>query len=151
MSAYTGRDVGVRFAIGLESADPVAMKAALKDLGMLRTKDFEINWDDADTTADKSPDYTKTSLVTFKDVSFSGDGVSYTDAIYNQAELEAHAFKPSAATNNQPKVWLEVTFPDCVFFGPFIIPKWGKSAPHDGAVTWSMEAKSNGAVDRTPV
>jgi len=108
MSAYTGRDVFVRYAIGLENADPSSL--TFKDLGMMRTKEFNIKWDTADPTADKSPDFTRTKLVTFKDVEFSGDCVSYTDAIHNQGELEAHVFSPSAATNNQPKTWFEVTF-----------------------------------------
>ena len=149
MTAFTGRDVPVEFAIGLESADPATL--TFKDLGMMRTKDFNVSWDTADTTADKSPDYTRTNLVTFKSIEFSGDGVSYTDAVHNQAELEAHAFSPSAATNNQPKVWFRITFPDAVFTGPFIVSEWSKGAAYDDAVTWSMTANSNGAVSRVPV
>lgn len=149
MTAFTGRDVTVEFAIALENADPSGL--VFKDFGMMRTKDFNVKWDTADTTADKSPDYTRTSLVTFKSIELSGDGVSYTDAVYNQAELEAHVFSPSAATNSQPKVWFRITFPDVVFTGPFIVSEWSKGAPFDDAVTWSMTAASNGAVARTPV
>lgn len=149
MSAFTGRDVSVEFAIGLESADPSGL--TFKDFGMMRTKDFNVSWDTADTTADKSPDYTRTSLVTFKSIEFSGDGVSYTDAVYNQAELEAHVYSPGSATNNQPKVWLRITFPDAIFTGPFIVSEWSKGAAYDDAVTWSMTANSNGAVSRVPV
>lgn len=149
MTAFTGRDVSVEFAIGLESADPLTL--TFKDFGMMRTKDFNVSWDTADTTADKSPDFTRTSLVTFKSIEFSGDGVSYTDAVYNQAELEAHVYSPGSATNNQPKVWLRITFPDSVFTGPFIVSEWSKGAAYDDAVTWSMTANSNGAVSRVPV
>jgi predicted secreted protein len=149
MTAFTGRDVSVEFAIGLESADPTGL--TFKDFGMMRTKAFNVSWDTADTTADKSPDYTRTSLVTFKNIEFSGDGVSYTDAVHNQAELEAHVYSPGSETNNQPKVWFRITFPDCVFTGPFIVSEWSKDAAYDDAVTWSMTANSNGAVTRTPV
>ena len=149
MSAFTGRDVSVEFAIGLEAAAPASL--TFKDFGMVRTKDFKVTWNTADTTADKSPEFTRTNLVTFKSVEFSGDGVSYTDAIYNQSELEAHVCSPSAATNNQPKVWLRITFPDAVFTGPFIISEWKKGAAYDDAATFSFTAKSNGAVTRTPV
>lgn len=149
MPAFTGRDVSVEFAIGLESADPSSL--TFKDVGMMRQKDFNVSWDTADTTADKSPDFTRTSLVTFKAIEFSGDGVSYTDAIHNQAELEAHVYSPGVETNSQPKVWFRLTFPDCVFTGPFIVSEWSKGAAYDDAVTWSMTANSNGAVDRVPV
>ena len=148
MSAYTGRDVGVRFAVGLET-DQVG-SLTFKNLGMMRTKEFNVEWSTTDTTADDSPDFTETKLVTFKNVSFTGDGVSYEDAAYNQAELEAHVFSPPVATMYQPKVWLEITFPDCVFVGPFIITKWNKGASYNEAVTWSMEAGSNGQITRTP-
>ena len=149
MTAFTGRDVTVEFSIALENADPLAL--VFKDFGMMRTKDFNVSWETADTTADKSPDFTKTSLVTFKSIEFSGDGVSYTDVVYNQAELEAHVYSPSVATNRQPKVWLRITFPDAVFTGPFIISEWSKGAAYDDAVTWSMTANSNGAVSRVAV
>lgn len=149
MSAYTGRDVAVEFAVGTETAAVGSL--TFKNLGMMRTKQFDVEWSTTDTTADDSPDFTETSLVTFKKISFSGDGVSYDEEAYNQAELEAHAYSPSAATQNQPKVWLKVTFPDAVFTGPFIISKWGKGASYKDAVTWSMEAMSNGAVTRAAV
>lgn len=147
MSAYTGRDVGVEFAIGLETDNPAGL--TFKNLGMMRTKQFDVEWATTDTTADDSPDFTETKLVTFKNVSFTGDGVSYEDAIYNQAELEAHVFSPGVSTLNQPKVWLKITFPDAIFQGPFIISKWGKGASYNEAVTWSMEAMSNGQITRT--
>lgn len=149
MSAYTGRDVGVEFAIGLET-DSVG-SLTFKNLGMMRTKEFNVEWTTTDTTADDSPDFTETKLVTFKNVTFTGDGVSYEDAIYNQAELEAHVFSPGVATNYQPKVWLRLTFPDCTFTGPFIVSKWGKGASYNEAVTWSMESGSNGAIARAAI
>lgn len=149
MPAFTGRDVLVEFAIGLEAADPGTL--TFKDVGMMRQKDFNVSWDTADTTADKSPDFTRTSLVTFKAIEFSGDGVSYTDTVHNQAELEAHVYSPGIATNRQPKVWFRLTFPDCIFVGPFIVSEWSKGAAYDDAVTWSMTANSNGAVTRTAV
>lgn len=147
MSAFVGRDVVVEFAIGVETTAPAA--GAYKRLGMMRTKEFGVEWEKIDTTADQSPNFTKTSLVTFKSVSFSGDGVSYDDETYNQAEMESHVHNPGSATFNQPKVWLRITFPDAVFTGPYIATKFSRSAPHSDAVTWSFEAESNGAVTKT--
>ena len=106
---------------------------------------------DVDTTADDSPDYTKTSLVTFKMVEFSGDGVSYTDTAYNQNTLRAHVISPGSGTGNQPKAWLRMTDPDgSVYVGPFIITEWSDERGHASESTWSLSAKSNGSVTFTP-
>ena len=145
--SFVGRDVVVKFAIALETADPTAL--TFKRLGMMRTKDWEVQWDDVDTTGDTSPDFTRTALVTFKSINFSGDGVSYEDTAQNQSELEGHVFSPGAATGNQPKAWLQIEFPDFVYVGPFIFTQFSRSAPYDDAVTWSTAAKSNGQVTRT--
>ncbi len=148
MSAYTGRDVIVEFAIGNET-DSVG-SLTFKTLGMIRGKSLKVAWDTADATADKSPQFTKQSLVTFKSVELSCDGVSYTDSIHNQNELKAHVYNPGAGTGNQPKAWLRMTGPDGVTVGPFIVSEWSNDAPHADVVTWSMSAASNGAVTYTP-
>jgi predicted secreted protein len=149
MSAFSGRDVAVEFAIGVESATLGAL--TFKNLGMMRTKSFKVSWETIDTTADDSPEFTKTSLVSFKSVEFSGDGVSYDDAIFNQSELEAHIHVPGSTTQNQPKIWLRLTFPDAIFVGPFIATEWSRDASYTDAGTWSMAASSNGAITRTAV
>ncbi len=149
MSAFSGRDVAVEFAIGVETATVGAL--TFKNLGMMRTKSFKVSWETIDTTADDSPEFTKTSLVSFKSVEFSGDGVSYDDAVYNQSELEAHIHVPGSTTQNQPKIWLRLTFPDAVFVGPFIATEWSRDASYTDAGTWSMAASSNGAITRTAV
>ena len=149
MSAFSGRDVAVEFAIGVESATLGAL--TFKNLGMMRTKSFKVSWETIDTTADDSPEFTKTSLVSFKSVEFSGDGVSYDDEIFNQSELEAHIHVPGSTTQNQPKIWLRLTFPDAIFAGPFIATEWSRDASYTDAGTWSMAASSNGAITRTAV
>ena len=149
MSAFSGRDVAVEFAIGVESATLGAL--TFKNLGMMRTKSFKVSWETIDTTADDSPEFTKTSLVSFKSVEFSGDGVSYDDEVYNQSELEAHIHVPGSTTQNQPKIWLRLTFPDAIFVGPFIATEWSRDASYTDAGTWSMAASSNGAITRTAV
>jgi predicted secreted protein len=145
MSAFTGRDVVVNFSIADESA--VASGLTFKRLGMLRAKSVKTSWDTVDTTADQSPNFTKTNLVTFKAVEFSGDGVSYTDALYNQAEFKAQVINPSAATGNQPKVWLQIIDPDgSKYEGPFIVSEWSDDRPYSDTATWSITAMSNGDV-----
>lgn len=144
--SFVGRDVIVKFAIADVAADPLTM--TFKRLGMMRTKDWEVQWDDVDTTGDTSPSFTRTALVTFKSINFSGDGVSYADTAQNQAELEGHVFSPGLATLQQPKAWLKIEFPDFTYTGPFLFTSFSRSAPFDDAVTWSTSAKSNGAVIR---
>ena len=145
MGAYVGRDVAIEFAIADEDATSGSL--TYKVLGMMRGKKSSVKWETADTTADLSPDFTKTNLVTFKSVEVSGDGVSYTDTAYNQNTLRAHVISPGAGTNSQPKAWLRLTDPDgSVYTGPFIFTSWEDGRQHDGASTWSVSAKSNGAV-----
>lgn len=148
MSAFVGRDVLMEFAIGLEDATIGSL--TFQTLGMMRGKEMKTAWDKVDTTADMSPAFTKTSLVTFKMVEFSGDGVSYTDAIYNQNAFRSQVINPAAGTNNQPKVWLRMTGPDGVYVGPFIVSEWTDARPYDDAATWSIAAASNGNVTFTP-
>ena len=144
--SFVGRDVVVKYAIGPETTAPAA--GDYKRLGMMRAKDWEVQWDDVDTTGDTSPDFTRSALVTFKSITFSGDGVSYEDTVHNQAELEGHVFTPGSTTAGQPKVWFKIEFPDFTYTGPFLCTSFSRAAPFDDAVTWSMSAKSNGAVTR---
>jgi predicted secreted protein len=142
---FVGRDVVVNFAIGLESVDPDSL--TFKRLGMMRTKSMRTTWDTVDTTADMSPSFTKTNLVTFKMVEFSGDGVSYGEDLANQKEFKAHVISPGAGTGNQPKVWLEMIDPDGdKYRGPFIVNEWSDDRPYADVATWSTSAMSNGAV-----
>ena len=145
---FVGRDSIVNFAIGLPSANPASL--TFKRLGMMRGKSMKTSWETVDTTADTSPSFTKTNLVTFKSMEFSGDGVSYTEAIANQNEFKAHVINPGSGTNNQPMVWLQMIDPDgSEYEGPFIVSEWSDDRPHADAATWSMSAMSNGAVTFT--
>ncbi|MFD2756389.1 phage tail tube protein [Comamonas terrae] len=145
MGAHVGRDVKVEFALKDEATVP--QDADYKILGMMRAKSINTSWDTVDTTADKSPNFTKTSLVTFKNVEFSGDGVSYDDEVHNQEALEAHVVSPPQDTGKQPKVWLRVTYPSGKkYTGPFIVSAWSNDSPYANEATWSISAQSNGDV-----
>lgn len=148
MSAFVGRDVTVEFAIADETASLGSLSWAT--LGMMRGKSLNTNWDTADATADDSPAYTRQNLVTFKQIEFSGDGVTYTDAAFNQATFKAHVINPPSSTGDQPKVWFRLTAPDGVTVGPFIVTEWSEERPYDDVATWSISAMSNGAVTFTP-
>lgn len=148
MTAFVGRDVTVEFAIALETAAVGGL--SWQALGMLRGKKMSTKWDTVDTTADKSPSFTKQNLVSFKSVEFSGDGVSYTDALHNQSTFKSNVINPPAGVAYQPKCWLRLTGPDGTYVGPFIVTQWEDDRPHADAATWSISAMSNGNVTFTP-
>lgn len=147
--AFTGRDVMVYYCIACPNEKPTTEQ--YKRLGMFRGKTTSVEWDTADATGDMSPEFTKENLTTYKSVSFSGDGVSRKEQVYNQAELKAHIFSPSSSTNNQPFVWLKIVSPVDITEGPFLMPKWESQDPHDDVSTWSTEASSAGAVTVKPI
>jgi len=151
MGANVGRDTIIQFAAGLETANPAGL--TFKTLGMMRSKSISFTWDTADTTADSSPDYTRTNLVTFKSVEISGDGVSYDDDVHNQDDFESAVVNPGVGTNYQPKVWLKLvtTLPGGdtrTYQGPFIVSEFSREEPYDDAGTFSLSAQSNGAVTK---
>jgi predicted secreted protein len=148
MSADVGRNVTVEFALADENASSGSL--VYQRLGMMRGKDISCKWDTVDATADMSPAFTKQNLVTFKMQEFSGDGVAYTDAVYNQKAMKSHVYSPPVGTGYQPKAWLRLTFPDGVIEGPFIVTEFSNAAPHADVVTFSINAMSNGAVTYTP-
>ena len=149
MGAHSGGSVMVEYAIAEETANPATLTR--KRLGMMRGKGIDISWDTIDTTGDMSPGYTKTSMVSFKQGEFSGDGVSYDDAIYNQRELFIHSISPSSVTGGQPKLWLFITYPDVEVYGPFVMTKMGRASSNDDATTWKMAASTNGELVALPI
>lgn len=145
--SFLGRDVAVFYAIACPNAKP--LDDAYKALGMMRGKTLSVEWETADATADKSADYTKESLVTYKSVSFSGDGVSRTEALHNQKELKRHVINPGEVTGSQPIVWLKIVSPLDVTEGPFLCTSFKEEDPHDDVSTWSIECESAGKVTVT--
>jgi predicted secreted protein len=143
--AFTGRDVVVYYAIACPEAQPTASE--YKRLGMMRGKTTSVEWDTADATGDMSASYTKENLVTYKDVSFSGDGVTRKEDAYAQNALKRHVYSPPAETSNQPFVWFKIVSPNDITEGPFLVTSWEDEAPHDDVATWSLEASSAGLVE----
>ncbi len=148
MSAYDGKNCIVKFAIAPETA---AVPTTWTTLGMMRTKSMAGTWDTADSTADSTPDSAKTVIATRRSSSFSGDGVSYDDAVHNQKALKSQFYNPGVATQNQPKAWFQLTYPSGEkFTGPFMITSWTDDAPEADVGTWSLEAVSNGNTVYSP-
>ncbi|CTU77586.1 Predicted secreted protein [Escherichia coli] len=142
--SFLGRDVAAFYAIACPNAKPE--ESAYKALGMMRGKSLSVEWETADATADKSADYTKESMVTYKSVSFSGDGVSRTEEIHNQKALKRHVINPGETTGAQPYVWLKLVSPLDVTEGPFLCTSFKEEDPHDDVSTWSIECESAGKV-----
>ncbi|WWQ70258.1 tail tube protein [Escherichia phage mEp010] len=142
--SFLGRDVAAFYAIACPNAKPE--EGAYKALGMMRGKSLSVEWETADATADKSADYTKESMVTYKSVSFSGDGVSRTEEIHNQKALKRHVINPGETTGAQPYVWLKLVSPLDVTEGPFLCTSFKEEDPHDDVSTWSIECESAGKV-----
>ncbi|MFV0411143.1 MAG: Ig-like domain-containing protein [Paracoccus sp. (in: a-proteobacteria)] len=138
---YTGRVVVLEYAIGCGDALPV--EADWKRFGAMRTKEFSLEWDTTDATADDSIGALKENLATFQSLKISGDGVCKASGsgAANLIELTKHVANP-AATGNQPFVWLRMTFPDITFTAFMILTTMSRSAPHDNVTTYSMEANA---------
>ncbi len=145
--AFLGRDVAAFYAIACPNAKPSSDD--YKALGMMRGKTLSVEWETADATADKSADYTKESMVTYKSVSFSGDGVSRTEEIHNQKALKRHVINPGETTGAQPYVWLKLVSPLDVTEGPFLCTSFKEEDPNDDVSTWSIECESAGQVTVT--
>ncbi len=143
--AFTGRDVVVYYAIGCPESQPA--NGDYKRLGMMRGKTVSAEWDTADATADMSAAYTQENLVTYKNITFSGDGVTRKEDVYAQNALKRHVYNPPIETSNQPYVWLKIISPNDITEGPFMVTSWEDEAPHDDVATWSIEASSAGQVD----
>lgn len=143
--AFTGRDVVVYYAISCPEIQP--SNGDYTRLGMMRGKTTGAEWETADATADMSAAFTQENLVTYKNISFSGDGVTRKEDVYAQNALKRHVYNPPAETSNQPYVWLKIISPNDITEGPFMVTSWQDEAPHDDVATWSIEASSAGSVD----
>lgn len=145
MSAHDGKTCAVSFSIAAKGATVGTLVWSV--LGMMKTKSLKATWDTADSTADSTPDASKTALATRIGVTFSGDGVSYDDAAYNQRALKGQFFNPSATTSGQPEAWFKLVYASGESYtGYFLMTSWSDDAPEADAQTWSVEATAQGKV-----
>lgn len=138
---YVGRDVVLEYAIGCGDVLPTA--AEWKRVGAMRTKEFSLEWETADSTADDSVGALRSNLATFQSLSISGDGTAKASGNGSASliELTKHVANP-AATGGQPVVWMRMTFPDITFTAFMILTTMSRSAPYDDVVTFSLEASA---------
>lgn len=143
LPGYVGRDIAVEYALACGDVDPRSPDFVWTRFGAMRTKEFSLTWDTADTTADDSIGGLRGNLATFKSLEISGDGVARQGTGAEKAAftiLTKHVFNPGDDYSNQPVAWIRMTFPDVTFIAYMIITDLSRSAPYDDVVTFSFTA-----------
>lgn len=148
---YVGKEVAVEFALACGNIDPGTL--SFLPIGAMRGKEVTFEADTVDTTTDDSLGSIRSSLVTFKSFSFSGDGVCKRadGTLSNQTALFKHF-----ASEDQPVCYMRFTYPDVTIVSFMILTNMSRSAPHDDVSTFSLEATASAAdfpltVTDTPV
>lgn len=138
---YVGRDVVLEYFIGC--GDTLPLPADWKRLGSMRTKEFTLEWETTDATADDSVGSLRENLATFQTLSISGDGtLKHAGAGgANLTEMTKHVANP-VATGGQPTAWFRMTFPDLTFIAFMLVSNMSRSAPHDDVSTYSFESSA---------
>lgn len=138
---YVGRDVVLEVAIGCGDAMPAS--GDWKRFGSMRTKEFNLEWETTDATADDSVGALRENLATFQTLSISGDGTlkKAGQGGATLTEITKHFVDPSA-TAGQPTVWMRMTFPDLTFTAFMLLSNMSRSAPYDDIATYSLEASA---------
>lgn len=138
---YVGRSVVMEYAIGC--GDELPSESDWQRFGAMRTKDFTLEWETTDGTADDSIGALRENLATFQNLSVSGDGTAKASGIGSAAliALTKHVANP-VATNGQPLAWIRMTFPDLTFTAFMIVTNVSRSAPYDDVTTYTFEASA---------
>jgi predicted secreted protein len=139
LDKYVGRDVGLEYALVCGDVDP--QTANFLPIGALRSKEFTLEWDTVDATADDNKGATRSALVTYKTFSCSGDGTcKKADGTQsNQTAFFKHVNDPQG-TSGQPVAWIRITMPDITLYAYCIIKSIGRTMPHDELATFKFEA-----------
>ena len=139
--AFVGRDTVVEFA--LVEADTTPTEGDWKILGCTRSKAMNLQWDEVDTTSSCTQGNIRESLVTYKNETFSIDGVSSADDSKNQEEIYLHIRNPDGG---QPVGWLRFSDPRSstemlVIEAPALFMQFNKTRNYDAEATWTMEGR----------
>ena len=113
-------------------------------VGAMTSKSFNAENDTVDATSDKSVGGVRGNLTTYKNITVSGSAFARRDddAASNLKRLTKHALKPEAGFNNQPVVWVRMTYPDLTFIVYMIISSIGREASVGELVTSDIEFAS---------
>lgn len=138
---YTGKVVGLEFFIGC--GDVLPTEAQWRKLGAMRNKEFSVEWETIDATADDSIGSLRENITSFQSLTISGDG-TLKRAGTGAADLKAitkHAVQPTE-TGGEPVVWLRMTFPDLTFIAYMILTTMTRTGAYDDLATYTMEAQA---------
>lgn len=141
LDKYIGRDVAMEFAIICGDVDPRLPATVWLPIGALRAKEFTLEWDTVDATADDNKGNTRSSLATYKTFSTSGDGTCKRSdgSQSNQTLLFKHVNDPQG-TSGQPIAWIRITCPDITVYAYCIITSIGRTMPFDELSTFNFAA-----------
>lgn len=150
-SAYTGKNVLVDIAFGCgDVADPKILN--YMPIGAMKGKSLSITQDTVDATADDTVGFFREMIGTYKDFTFSGDGVARAkDGARSNVVLLTKYYM----TNQQANVWLRITYPDITVWAFCLITDMSRDAPDDDVATYSLEVVATASdfgviVDDTP-
>jgi uncharacterized protein YjdB len=136
---FIGKDVIANVAFACGDVHPNTL--TFMPIGNMTTKSLTMESDTVQATGDKSVGGINANFVTFRNVTFSGDGFVRRDddADSNVMRLTKHWANPEAGFNNQPVVWVELIYPDLTFYYYAIISSISREAPTSEMVTFSVE------------
>jgi predicted secreted protein len=139
LDKYIGRDVGLEVAFACGDIDPTTL--SYMPIGALRAKDFSLEWDTVDGTADDNKGSTKSTYATYKTFSCSGNGTckKKDGTQSNQTRLFMHVNDPQG-TSGQPVVWVRITCPDITVYAFCLITSIGRTMPYDAMAEFNFEA-----------
>lgn len=134
-NAYTGRSVLVDVAFGCgDVPDPKTLN--YMPFGAMKTKSLSMSQDTVDATADDTQGFFRDMIGTYKDFTFSGDGIARAkDGSRSNVVMLTKYFM----TNQQANVWTRVTYPDITVWFYGLISDMSREAPDDDVATYSFE------------
>ena len=150
-NAYTGKNVLVDVAFGCGDV-PDPRDLSFMPFGAMRTKSLNISQDTNDATADDTVGFFREMIGSYKNFTFSGDGVARAkDGSRSNVVMLTKYFM----TVQQANVWTRITYPDItvIFYG--MINDMSRESPNDDVATYSFEVTATSSdhgviVDDTP-
>lgn len=129
-----GKVVAVEYNLSCGDENPELLSYSA--IGAMRGKSLTLGADVEDTTTDSTVGDFRSSGVLFKNMSFSGDGLSRPDdgLRHNRTALLKHWFNTS-----QPAAWFRFTYPDVTIYAYMNITDFSLDSPNDAWNTFSIE------------
>lgn len=142
---YTGQEVA--FEISYDQSKTVVPTDFVR-VGAVRNKEFGVEWEDVDATADDSDGGFREYLATFKSFPVTLSGVSRVEESKNQKDMETFVLNPP---NNTPRGWAKFTRPLGdgtlrTYAFPCMFTSYKLTAGYDTVVEWNCDAKATGNV-----